>query len=148
MLMLMQNSGMNFNNSVSSPVKILVVDDYPNTADLLARSISQLGTGVDVVSATSGIQALEWCVQDGPIDIVITDMDMPNMTGLELIEKLQEHPTRSPIVSLLITASHAPELEARARNLHVRDVLHKPVHPERIRQIISCVLEEIDKEPE
>ena len=137
---------MNFQDHSLSLIKILVVDDYPNTAALLARSISRLGARVDVVSATSGTQALEWCVLDGPVDIVITDMDMPEITGLELIEKLQEHPAGSRIVSVLFTASHAPELETRARHLNVREVLHKPVHPEKVCQIVNQVLEEMDRE--
>jgi len=143
----MQNSRMNFNNSVSSPVKILVVDDYPNAATLLARSLSRLGSRIEVVSATSALQALE-CVQDGAADIVITDMDMPGMTGLELIEKLQKNPTGNRIVSFLITASNTQELKIKARELNVREVLHKPVPPERICQIISRVLEDIDIDKE
>jgi CheY-like chemotaxis protein len=143
----MQNNDMTLNNPSLSPVKILVVDDYPNSAALLARSISKLGPKVQVISATSASQALE-CVQDGITDIVITDMDMPGMTGLELIKKLQEYPEGSQIISFLISASDTPELKINARSLHVREILHKPVHPERICQIISRVLEEIDKEPE
>jgi len=126
-------------------VKILVVDDYPNSAAFLARSISKLGSKVKVISAASAYQALE-CVQDGVTDIVITDMDMPGMTGLELIEKLQEHPEGHQIISFLISASDAPELKINARNLHVREVFHKPVHPERICEVISRVLEEIHEE--
>jgi len=139
----MQNSVMNSNYSASSPVKILIVDDYPNAAALLARSLARLDSRVEVMSATSALQALE-CVQDSAVDIVITDMDMPEITGLELIEKLQEHPAGRPIVSVLFTASHAPELEIRARHLNVREVLHKPIHPERVCQIISQVLEEME----
>ena len=134
---------MNLNNPPLSPVKILVVDDYPNAAALLARSLARLDSRVEVMSATSALQALE-CVQDSAVDIVITDMDMPEITGLELIEKLQEHPAGRPIVSVLFTASHAPELEIRARHLNVREVLHKPIHPERVCQIISQVLEEME----
>ena len=134
---------MNFNYSASSPIKILVVDDYPNAAALLARSLSRLDARLEVIPVTSAHQALE-CVQESAADIVITDMDMPEMTGLELIEKLQERPAGRPIVSVLFTASHAPELETRARHLNVRDVLHKPIHPERVCQIISQVLEEME----
>lgn len=141
----MQNSGMNFNYSASSPVKILVVDDYPNAATLLARSLSRLDARLEVVPVTSAHQALQ-CVEDGTAQILITDMDMPEMTGLELIEKLQERPAGRPIVSVLFTASHAPELETRARHLNVREVLHKPVHPERVCQIVNQVLEEMDRE--
>jgi CheY-like chemotaxis protein len=140
----MQNSGMNYHNPSPPPVKILVVDDYPNTAALLARSIARLGARVDVVSATSGRQALEHAQDCGP-DILITDMDMPDMTGLELIEKLREHPRGKLVVSFLVTSSYASELKIRARELNVREVLHKPAPPERVCQIISQVLEEIER---
>ena len=138
---------MNFNNSVSSPVKILVVDDYPNAAALLARSLSRLDARLDVVSTTSAYQAVEYA-QTRVTDILITDMDMPEMTGLELIEKLQKHPSGSRIVPFLITASNTQESKLKACELNVREVFHKPVHPERICQVISRVLKEIDKEPE
>ena len=138
----MQNSGMNFSSRVS-PVKILVVDDHPHTAVLLARAISQLGTGVEVISATSGDQALVCIIQGGPVDILITDMDMPRMTGLELIEKLQERPFASPTFSFLLTASPAQGLRTAARSLNVREVLSKPVHPQSVCQIVNQALQEM-----
>ena len=136
---------MSLHTSASPTVKILVVDDYPNAADLLARSLSRLDARLGVVSATSAHQALE-CVKKGAVDILITDMDMPEMTGLELIERLQEYSQGTPIVSLLITASHTQELKIKAGELNVREVFHKPVHPERICEIISRVLEEMHEE--
>ena len=75
------------NTPVSSPkemVRILVVDDHPNTATTLARALAQLGPTIDVVSAVSGTDALEK-VKDKGVDILFTDMIMPEMTGLELI---------------------------------------------------------------
>ena len=132
---------MNFSGRVS-PVKILVVDDHPHTAALLARAISQLGTGVEVISATSGYQALA-CIQGAPVDILITDMDMPKMTGLELIEKLHEQPFASPTFSFLLTASPAQGLRIAARCLNVREVLSKPVYPQSVCQIVSQALQEM-----
>ena len=75
----------------STPVRILVVDDHPHTATTLARAIAQLGNGINVLSATSGKQALEYANED-TVDVLITDMMMPGMNGLELIEQLQAHP--------------------------------------------------------
>ena len=124
-------------------VKILVVDDHPNTAATLARALSLLGPRVDISSATSGFQALN-CVNNGAIDILITDMIMPEMTGLELIEQLQSHPAGRPTFSFLVTAYEVPGLKVSARRLKVKDVILKPVHPERICQIISKAIEEMD----
>lgn len=126
-----------------SPIKILVVDDHPNTATTLARALSQLGPNVEVRSATNGHQAVEQ-VNDGAADILITDMIMPGMTGLELIEKLQNHPAGRPSVTFLITAYDVPGLKVTARRLKVKEVIVKPVPPERICQIITQAMQEMD----
>jgi two-component system, OmpR family, phosphate regulon sensor histidine kinase PhoR len=125
-------------------IKILVVDDHPTTAQTMARAISQIGPRVEVFSATSGAQALDYA-KDGALDILITDMIMPEMTGLELIEQLQNHPAGRPTFSFLITAYEVPGLQVSARRLKVRDVIIKPVHPERICQIVSQSIQEMDE---
>ena len=140
----MQNNSMNLSDPVSPRVKILVVDDHPHTAELLARTLSQLGTRVDVVSATSAQQALEYA-QEGVVDILITDMNMPEMTGLELIEKFQKHPSGGPAFSFLLTACHIPGLKIEARRLNVSEVLYKPVHPQRVCQFVRQALEEMER---
>jgi two-component system, OmpR family, phosphate regulon sensor histidine kinase PhoR len=129
--------------SILPTIKILVVDDHPSTAQTLARAISQIGPRVEVSSATSGSQALEHAKNDG-VDILITDMIMPEMTGLELIEQLQKRPAGRPTFSFLITAYEVPGLQVSARRLKVRDVINKPVHPERICQIVSQSIQEMD----
>jgi signal transduction histidine kinase/DNA-binding response OmpR family regulator len=128
---------------IITPTKILVVDDHPNAATMLARGIAQLGNRVDVTSATSGRQALEF-VDKGAIDILFTDMIMPDMTGLELIEKLQNHPAGRPTFTYLVTAFDVPGLKVTARRLKVKDVIIKPVHPERICQIVLQAINEMD----
>ena len=80
-------------------VHILVVDDHPNTAATLARALTQLGPVVNVISASSGLDALEKVKTIG-VDILFTDMIMPEMTGLELIEKMQKHPAGKPVLHL------------------------------------------------
>ena len=125
-----------------NPVKVLVVDDHPNTATTLARGIAQLGGKVLVRSATSGHEALEQ-IKNDPVDILITDMIMPEMTGLELIEKLQNHTAGHPTFSYLVTAYDVPGMKVTARRLKVKDVIIKPVHPERICRIILNAIDEI-----
>lgn len=126
--------------SKESVARILVVDDHPNTATTLARAISQLGDGVQVVSATSGKEAIEYANKDA-FDVLITDMMMPGINGLELIEHLQAHPGGRPTHNILITAYDVPGLKESARRLKVNEVIIKPVRPERIYQIVSNILE-------
>ena len=138
--------------TVASPIKVLVVDDHPTTANTFARAISQLGPQVNVVSVTSGSEALK-SVDACAADILITDMVMPEMTGLELIEKLQTHPAGQPTFTFLITAYDVPGLSVTARRLNVKEIIVKPVRPERVCQIVTKAMEEmgqgrvINKEP-
>ena len=140
----MQNSSMNFSNPISSSARVVVVDDHPHTAELLARALSQLGPHLQIISATSAQQALE-CAQEGAVDILITDMHMPTMTGLELIEEFQKRAAGGPAVSILLTASHVPGMKIEARRLHVREVLFKPVHPQKIYELVRGALQEIQQ---
>ncbi len=133
------------NNSTpqkNEQIRILIVDDHPSTATTLARALTQLGPSVDIVSATNGLEALEKVRSKG-VDILITDMIMPEMTGLELIEKLQNHPGGRPTHTYLVTAYDVPGLKVTAQRLKVDEVLIKPIRPERIYQIVSRNMEEM-----
>jgi signal transduction histidine kinase/DNA-binding response OmpR family regulator len=97
---------------------------------------------VDVISATSGHDALEKVKTRG-VDILFTDMIMPEMTGLELIEKMQNHPAGRPAFMYLVTAYDVPGLKVTAQRLKVNEVIVKPVRPERICQIATSAIEEM-----
>ncbi len=125
-----------------SQVSILVVDDHPNTANTLARALAQLGPSVEVISAVSGQDALEKVKNKG-VDILFTDMIMPEMTGLELIERMQKHPGGRPSYVYLVTAYDVPGLKVTAHRLKVNEVIVKPVRPERICQIATQAIDEM-----
>ncbi|MEK7278351.1 MAG: response regulator, partial [Chloroflexota bacterium] len=131
--------------SPGAPALILIVDDHPNTASMLARALAQFERPVQVMTAVNGQEALDR-IDGGTIDILITDFMMPGMNGLELIEKL--HRGHSPAHIILITAYDSPGLAATARRLRVNDYLVKPVQPEKIRAIVGQVLEEIYAPPQ
>ncbi len=133
----MQNS---FSSSTSPRFRVLIVDDHPHTAATLARAIASLGPSIEVIAAESGEAALK-LVQDKGVDILITDMVMPGINGLELIEKLQSHPAGRPAFNVLITAFDVPGLKETARRLKVSEVLIKPVRPEHLRQFVSRAIE-------
>src|SRR5687768_5608001 len=128
----------------NTPVRILVVDDHIGTATTLARAIAQIGPGLEVIPAISGPEALER-VKHAAADILITDMIMPEMTGLQLIEKLQNNPAGRPTFAYIITAYDVPGLRLTAHHLNVTEVFTKPVNPERICQIMVSTIEKINQ---
>ena len=130
----------------SNSIRILVVDDHPATAETLARAISQIGPEVNVISACSGSEALER-VAGNSVDMLITDMMMPGMNGLELIEKIQSNSGGRPAHIILITAYDVPGLKETARRLKVDETIIKPVRPERICQIVGNVMKSIGHAP-
>ncbi|MBN2085802.1 MAG: response regulator [Anaerolineales bacterium] len=126
--------------SRSAPIYILVVDDHPSSAATLARVIAQLGPEVRVLSAESGGEALT-LMQNKKVDILITDLVMPGITGLELIEKMQVMTNNRPAYTILMTAYDVPGLKEIARRLMVNEVVSKPVAPEAVCRIITRALE-------
>jgi len=127
-------------NQSIKPARILIVDDHPNTAAMLARVLSRFDTPVEVLTAHSGEEALQ-LVGDTYVDILITDFMMSGINGLELVEKIgKEQP---PTHTILITAYDSPGLAITAKQLKIQDYLVKPVQPDKIRDIVAKVLREI-----
>jgi CheY-like chemotaxis protein len=124
--------------------RILIVDDHPGMAATLGRALAQLGPGIQVISATGGQEALEQ-VKDLPVDMLITDMMMPEMNGMELIEKLRAHPAGQPFFTVLMTAYDVPGLRESARRLKINEMIIKPFPPERMRSIVQLALERMNQ---
>ena len=121
-----------------SPARILIVDDHPNTASMLARVLSRLNQPVEVFTADSGENALSQ-IGNQPVDILITDFVMPGMNGLELISKLIDE--QMATYTILITAYDIPGLYKTAKRFGVKDYLVKPVQPDKIQMIVSSVID-------
>ena len=125
-----------------SKFKVLIVDDHPNTAHMLARAISRLGSNVEAVSVTNGFEALQY-TEDEHADILITDQMMPEMTGLKLIETLAER-SLSPAVSFLLTAHDSDDLRDAAQQTKVKQVIAKPASPEMVCEIVQQTIDELE----
>ncbi|NCN27100.1 response regulator [bacterium] len=84
--------------------RIIVVDDESDILDILRENLER--PNLDVLTAQSGKEALK-LLKMAPIDIVISDVMMPEMSGLELAEKITEQQGRAPYL-IYITASSIP----------------------------------------
>ncbi len=118
--------------------RILIVDDHPNTGSMLARILNGVQPGVEILTAFNGREALA-VVGDG-VDVLIVDYLMPDMTGLELIERLRAMPIRQPARIILMTAHHSAELVQLSEQVRVDEYLVKPVYPKQLRGLVERVL--------
>ena len=127
--------------SAEVPARILIVDDHPNTGATLARILEGIHTSVKILTALNGREALA-IIGEG-VDVLIVDYLMPDMTGLELIERLRTLPIRQPARTILISAHHNPEMVELSRRVQVDDYLIKPVYPKQIRGLVEDVLHDL-----
>jgi two-component system alkaline phosphatase synthesis response regulator PhoP len=119
--------------------KALIVDDEFHIVQVV--SIKLKNNGFDVLTADNGSSAYEQACEHKP-DIIVTDYQMPVMTGLQLIEKLRENPKTEHIPVIMLTArGFAVEDEMRER-LRVSACLSKPFSPREVLQIVEEVLEQ------
>jgi len=104
---------------------IMVVDDDKSTRDLIVRFLEN--DGYVVFTAGDGIEAL---LQLGSrkFDLIISDIDMPNLDGFKLLEMVSQKGLESPVI--LLTSREAPEDEERGLELGAMDYIRKPFRKE------------------
>jgi CheY-like chemotaxis protein len=107
---------------MSEIISILVVDDNPAMADSLADILEVKGFSVH--AAASAAQALE-ILRAGPVDILLTDVKMPEMNGLELYRETRK--MYPEIVTIFMTAYAADDLIQQGMAEGVKTVLTKPL---------------------
>ncbi|MFP2913060.1 response regulator, partial [Pyxidicoccus sp. 3LFB2] len=86
--------------------RILVVDDSPLTRELISNLLEAVG--YDTVMAGDGAEALD-TVGAHPLDLVVTDLEMPGVDGLELTRRLKEHPSHSRLPIVILTTRGGEE---------------------------------------
>lgn len=108
-------------------VKILVVDDEPDVASLISQRFETqiAGFEVDFVFAENGKVALEKLDKDGGVDVVLTDINMPIMDGLELLGHINK---RWPLIKVVVVSAYSDMKNIRmAMNQGAFDFVIKPI---------------------
>ncbi|HKZ16139.1 MAG TPA: response regulator [Geobacteraceae bacterium] len=118
--------------------KILITEDSPTTRSLLVSTIESLD-GYQIVEATSGFEALRLLPREH-VDLIITDINMPDINGLELISYVRNNPNyRSIPLFIISTESGEKDLE-RGIALGANEYLVKPFNPDRLLELIRRYL--------
>src|SRR2546430_1949669 len=108
----------------SIPGKLLIVDDNEMNRDMLARRLERKGYAVGV--AESAQQLLEQIKREGA-DVVLLDIEMPDMSGLEALKTLREAYSPIELPVIMVTAKNQSEDIVKALDLGANDYLTKPV---------------------
>jgi two-component system alkaline phosphatase synthesis response regulator PhoP len=119
------------------PQGVLVVDDEAHIVQVL--SLKLRNAGYDVMTASDGEEGLELAINHVP-DLIITDFQMPYMTGLELCHALAKNETTAAIPVLLLTARGYALDDGDLAVGNIKDVLSKPFSPRAIVQQVKDLL--------
>jgi AmiR/NasT family two-component response regulator len=113
-------------------LRIAIADDEPDMRDYFQEVLPRLGHTV-VALAQNGRELVELCRATGP-DLVITDIKMPEMDGIDAATKIDDE---RPVPVILVSAHHDADLIARAETDHIMGYLVKPIKQGDLRPTIA-----------
>ena len=116
---------------------IITVDDAATMRKMIAFTLK--GVGHDVLEAGDGAEALA-LLKGRPVDMVITDVNMPAMDGIELTRQLRSLPQFKTTPIILLTTESDPTKKAQGRAAGATGWIVKPFQPEQLLAVVSKVL--------
>jgi two-component system chemotaxis response regulator CheY len=114
--------------------KVLVVDDSPTIRQQVGQALKQ--AGIEIVEASDGAEGFAVVNSNKDIGLVILDVNMPRMNGLEMLEKVKADPAHANLPIIMLTTEGQESLIQRAKNAGAKGWIVKPFNAP---QLISAV---------
>ncbi|MEO7112156.1 MAG: response regulator [Polyangiaceae bacterium] len=109
------------------PATVMIADDSMLVRQQVKRAL--VGAGFVVVEAVDGADALQKAIETN-LALVVCDVNMPRMGGIEFLERLREHEVGKRLPVVMLTTEGQPELIQRAQSLGAKGWIIKPFKPE------------------
>ena len=116
--------------------KIMTVDDSPTVRKVLKMALS--GAGYQVIEANDGQEAVDKLAQTN-IDLLVTDLNMPNMGGVELIKLVRQQPGKRFMPIIMLTSEAQKEMKTAGKKAGASGWVTKPFRPEQLLSVIQMV---------
>jgi two-component system chemotaxis response regulator CheY len=124
--------------AVNTVKRILIVEDSAMTRSMIKAVIDDLGD-IETVEASTGFEALKALPADS-FDMIITDINMPDINGLELINFVKKDEQYRELPLLIISTEKSDEDKRRGLNIGANDYLTKPFKPEDLHEKLRKLL--------
>jgi two-component system chemotaxis response regulator CheY len=118
--------------------RIMAVDDSASMRQMVGLTLKSAGH--DVISASDGDEALKLAKDGTTVDLVITDVNMPNMDGITLVRELRLLPQYKGIPLLVLTTDASAERKNEGRAAGATGWIVKPFNPDRLLETVNKVL--------
>ena len=117
--------------------RILVTDDSPVARVVVQKSLKMAGlTSAEYLEAGNGHECLG-VLMSKPVDLIMMDLNMPGMTGYELLPKLELNPRLRDIPTIIVSTERSEERLRQLLTLPTRKYLSKPFTPDRLRVVLQ-----------
>ncbi len=119
--------------------RILIVEDSPTMQALLNSALEGLEIPVKITEASSGFEALR-CLPREPFDLIVTDINMPDINGLELVSFAKSNDAYRSIPLIIVSTEGADRDRERGLELGADASLVKPFEAEYLREVVADLL--------
>jgi two-component system chemotaxis response regulator CheY len=124
-----------------NPLRVLIVDDSSVMRKIVDRSLRQAGLELkEVFEASNGVEALAR-MQETRVDLILSDINMPTMDGLELVNRLQDVENAKGVPIVMVTTEAGESNVVQALSKGARGYIRKPFSPDQIRERIIPLLQ-------
>jgi two-component system chemotaxis response regulator CheY len=122
------------------PLDVLIVDDSAAIRKILQRVLRQADVPIgEVYEAGDGLQAIE-LMKTQKVGLILSDINMPNMDGLQLLGELKSHDAWKAVPIVMITTEGSQNKVVEAVNLGAAGYVRKPFTAEQIKDKLSAIL--------
>ncbi len=122
-------------------MKVLVVDDFATMRKIVRNILKQIGFE-DISEAEDGSAALQ-VLKNEEVGLVVTDWNMPNMTGLDLLREIRQSPRTAKLPVLMVTAEGLKENVLEAIKAGVNNYVVKPFTAEVLQEKIETIFKKL-----
>jgi len=120
------------------PKKILITEDSPTMRSLIVSTIEAIGD-FEVIEASNGFDALRILPRE-KVDLVVTDINMPDINGLELVSFIKTNPNYQTTPLIIISTEGSERDREKGMALGADEYLVKPFSPEQLQELIRKYL--------
>ncbi|MFW6127092.1 MAG: response regulator [Thermodesulfobacteriota bacterium] len=127
--------------SIDLGMKVLVVDDFATMRKIVRNILKQIGFE-DILEAEDGTAALR-LIKNDQVGLVVTDWNMPNMSGLDLLREIRQNPQTTNLPVLMVTAEGLKENVMEAVKAGVSNYVVKPFTAEVLQEKIENIFKKM-----
>jgi two-component system chemotaxis response regulator CheY len=117
--------------------KIMTVDDSVSVRMMVGFSLKD--AGYEIIEAVNGVDAL-LKLDENDISMVIADVNMPEMDGIEFVQKMRQHPKHRFIPVVMLTTESAESIKVKGREAGATGWIVKPFKPDQLLSVVRKVL--------